>query len=44
MATAIGDFATEVFEIRDASRKAADDAADVPIPSVDAQLEEQVED
>jgi len=25
VATAIGDFATEVFEIRDASRKAAED-------------------
>jgi hypothetical protein len=40
VATAIGDFATEVFEIREASRKAADDGADVPIPSVDPQLEE----
>ena len=44
VATAIGDFATEVFEIRDASRKAAEDGADVPIPSVDAQLEEPLED
>lgn len=44
VATAVGDFATEVFEIREASRKAAEDGDDVPIPSVDAQLEEQVED
>jgi hypothetical protein len=44
VATAIGDFATEVFEIREASRKAAGDSADEPIPSVDARLEEQVED
>jgi hypothetical protein len=40
VATAIGDFATEVFEIREASRKAADDGADVPIPAVEEQLEE----
>jgi hypothetical protein len=44
VATAIGAFATEVFEIREASRKAAEDAADEPIPAVEAQLEEQVED
>jgi len=44
VATALGGLATEVFEIREASRKAAEDGADVPIPSVDAQLEEQVED
>jgi hypothetical protein len=43
VATAIGDFATEVFEIRDASRKAAEaggDGADQPIPAVDDQLED----
>jgi ABC-type transporter Mla subunit MlaD len=45
VATAVGDFATEVFEIRDASRKAADDAQDTtgdePIPAVDQQLDDQ---
>jgi hypothetical protein len=43
VATAVGDFATEVFEIRDASRKAADDsgAGDVPIPEVDEQVEDE---
>jgi hypothetical protein len=40
VASAIGDFASEVFEIRDASRKAADDGADVPIPDVEEQLED----
>jgi len=42
VATAVGDFATEVFEIRDASRKAAEDGAeaDRPIPAVEDQLEE----
>jgi len=40
VATAIGGFATEVFEIREASRKAAEDGADVPIPAVDEQLED----
>jgi hypothetical protein len=48
VATAIGDFATDVFEIRDASRKAAEDGAeagsaqgaDEPIPAVEEQLEE----
>jgi ABC-type transporter Mla subunit MlaD len=40
VATAIGDFATEVFEIRDASRKAADAGADQPIPAVDDQLDD----
>ena len=40
VATAIGDFATEVFEIHEASRKAAEDGADVPIPAVDEQLED----
>jgi phage-related protein len=44
VATAIGDFATEVFEIREASRKAAEDAAqdaaDQPIPAVEQQLDE----
>jgi hypothetical protein len=44
VAAVVGDFATEVFEIREASRKAAEDGADVPIPAVDAQLEEPVED
>ena len=44
VATALGGLATEVFEIREASRKAAEDGADVPIPSVDDQLEEQAED
>lgn len=32
VATAIGDFATEVFEIREASKKAAEDAPDAPAP------------
>jgi hypothetical protein len=43
VATALGTLATEVFEIRDASRKASEDsdeAADVPIPDVEAQLED----
>jgi ABC-type transporter Mla subunit MlaD len=42
VATAVGDFATEVFEIRDSSRKAAEDAgpADVPIPEVEDQVED----
>jgi hypothetical protein len=43
VATALGGLATEVFEIRDASRKAADDGAgssDVPIPAVEDQLED----
>jgi hypothetical protein len=40
VATAIGDFATEVFEIRDASQKAAGDGADVPIPAVEDQVED----
>jgi hypothetical protein len=40
VATAIGGFATEVFEIREASRKAAEDRADEPIPAVEAQLED----
>ena len=44
VATALGNLATEVFEIREASRKAAEDGADVPIPAVEEQLEEQVED
>jgi hypothetical protein len=44
VATALGSLATEVFEIREASRKAAEDGADVPIPAVEEQLEEQVED
>ena len=44
VATALGGLATEVFEIREASRKAAEDGSDVAIPAVDVQLEEQVED
>ena len=42
VATAVGDFATEVFEIRDASRRAAEDGAegDQPIPAVEDQLED----
>jgi hypothetical protein len=40
VATAIGGFATEVFEIREASRKAAEDGADVPIPAVEEQLDD----
>jgi hypothetical protein len=40
VATAIGGLATEVFEIREASRKAAEEAADVPIPAVEEQLED----
>ena len=43
VATVLGDLATEVFEIREASRKAAEDGADVPIPAVEDQLDEQVE-
>jgi hypothetical protein len=43
VATAIGDFATEVFEIRDASRKAAEDGADQPIPAVEEQLDDQAD-
>ena len=44
VATALGSLATEVFEIREASRKAAEDGADVPIPAVEEQLDEPVED
>jgi hypothetical protein len=44
IATAIGGFATEVFEIREASRKAAAENADVPIPAVEDQLEDQLAD
>ncbi len=42
VATALGNLATEVFEIREASRKAAEegDGADVPIPAVEEQLED----
>jgi hypothetical protein len=40
VATAIGDFATELFEIREASRKAAEDGGDEPIPAVEQQLDE----
>jgi hypothetical protein len=40
IATAFGGLATEVFEIREASRKAAEDGADVPIPAVEDQLED----
>jgi hypothetical protein len=44
VATALGGLATEVFELREASRKASEDAADVPLPSADAEFEEPVED
>jgi ABC-type transporter Mla subunit MlaD len=44
VATAIGDFATELFEIREASRKAAEAGADEPIPAVEQQLDEPLED
>jgi hypothetical protein len=44
IATALGGFATEVFEIREASRKAAAENADEPIPAVEQRVEEQVED
>ena len=40
IATAIGGFATEVFEIREASRKAAAAGSDEPIPAVEQQLED----
>jgi len=40
VATAIGGLATEVFEIREASQKAAGEGADVPIPAVEEQLED----
>jgi hypothetical protein len=40
IATAIGDFATEVFEIQEASRKAAEDGGDRPIPAVEEQLDD----
>ncbi|HEX5087513.1 MAG TPA: hypothetical protein VFV89_06865 [Nocardioides sp.] len=40
VATAIGDFATEVFEIREASRRAAEDGADEPMAAVEQQLED----
>ena len=40
VAAALGGLATEVFEIREASRKAAEDGADVPIPAVEDQLED----
>ena len=40
VATAIGGFATEVFEIREATRKAQDaEQGDQPIPAVDEQLD-----
>ena len=39
VATSIGGFATEVFEIREASRKAAGEADDLPIPAIEEQLE-----
>ena len=41
VATAIGGFATEIFEIREATRKAqeAEGVADEPIPAVDEQLD-----
>jgi hypothetical protein len=40
VASVLGDLATEIFEIRDASRKAAEDGADVPIPAVEEQLDD----
>jgi hypothetical protein len=40
VATALGGLATEVFEIREASRKASEDATDVPIPAVEDQLDD----
>ena len=40
VAAAVGEFATEVFEIRDASRKAAAEQADRPIPADEDQLED----
>jgi hypothetical protein len=40
VASALGGLATEVFEIREASRKASQDGADVPIPAVEDQLED----
>ena len=40
VATAIGGLATEVFEIHEASQKAAGEGADVPIPAVEEQLED----
>ena len=43
VAAALGGLATEVFEIREASRKAAEDGVDEPIPAVEAQVEDQVE-
>jgi hypothetical protein len=45
VATAIGGFATEVFEIREASRKAAEDAedGDTPIPAIEEQVDEQAD-
>jgi hypothetical protein len=40
IATALGGFATEVFEIREASRKAAAEREDVPIPTIEEKLED----
>jgi hypothetical protein len=40
IAAALGGLATEVFEIREASRKAAGEGGDVPIPAVEEQLED----
>ena len=40
VATAIGGFATEIFEIREATRKAQEAEGDEPIPAVDEQLED----
>ena len=40
IATALGGFATEVFEIREASRRAAVENSDVPLPAVEDQLED----
>ena len=44
VATALGGLATEVFEIREASRKASQDgpdASDLPIPAVVDQLDDE---
>jgi hypothetical protein len=40
VATALGGLATEVFEIREASRRASEDAADVPIPEGEDQQDD----
>ena len=40
VATALGTVGTELFEIREASRKAAAGSTDVPIPDVEEQLDD----